>query len=170
MCCNNYFEYKSNSYRNKALSIVEYLKEIKQYLKDFVNYVKKSDKWKIQLILTISYISSKGIDKEQVMHSKSDSIEIMINEKADEVIEEPFEWLFSRYQIGLETLIRGSDFIFNFTDSLYYKCHKINLSRSGSYIPNWQILVLKTSRGRPPPASPRHPLNILFEHPREVPI
>ena len=36
------------------------------------------------------------------MHSKSDSIEIMINDKADAVVEEPFQSFFSRYQIGLE--------------------------------------------------------------------
>ena len=36
------------------------------------------------------------------MHSKSDNIEIMINDKADEVVEELFQSFFSRYQIGLE--------------------------------------------------------------------
>ena len=42
----------------------------------------------------------------------------MINDKADEVIEE--------YQIGLETSMKGSDFIFECVYLLYYKCHKIN--------------------------------------------
>ena len=69
--------------------------------------------WKIQLIITINFISSKVNDEERVMHSKSDNIEIMINDKADEVIEVLFESLFNRYQIGLETSIRGSDFIFD---------------------------------------------------------
>ena len=40
------------------------------------------------------------------MHSKSDTREIMINEKADEVIKEFFESLLNRYQIGLETSMR----------------------------------------------------------------
>ena len=53
------------------------------------------------------------------MHSKSDNIEIMINEKADEVIKKRFETLLSRYQHGLETLMTGSDFIFDYVDSLY---------------------------------------------------
>ena len=35
-----------------------------------------------------------------VMHSKSDNIETMINDKADEVIEEVFQPLLSRHQIG----------------------------------------------------------------------
>ena len=34
------------------------------------------------------------------MHSKSDNKEIMINDKADEFIEERFESLLCRYQIG----------------------------------------------------------------------
>ena len=36
------------------------------------------------------------------MHSKSDKKEIMISDKADEVIQEPFELLLSRYQTGLK--------------------------------------------------------------------
>ena len=48
-------------------------------------------------------------DQECVMHSKSDNIKIMINDKADEVIQELFQSLFSRYQIGLETSMKGSE-------------------------------------------------------------
>ena len=36
----------------------------------------------------------------------------MINDKADEIIEKCFQSFLSRYQIGLETLIKGSDFIY----------------------------------------------------------
>ena len=38
-----------------------------------------------------NFISSIDNDKECVMHSKSDSIEIMINEDTDEVVKEPFD-------------------------------------------------------------------------------
>ena len=38
---NNYFEYESNSDRNKILSIKEYLDEFKAYLKDIMNNLKK---------------------------------------------------------------------------------------------------------------------------------
>ena len=44
-----------------------------------------------------------------------------------------FESLLFRYQTGLETL-RGSDYIFDCVNLLYYKCHKINLNHGGSYI------------------------------------
>ena len=49
---------------------------------------KKIDTWKIQLAIAINFISSKENDEEHVMHSKSDNIEIMANNKSDEVIEE----------------------------------------------------------------------------------
>ena len=55
----------------------------------------------------------------------------MINDIVDEVIKEGFELLLSRYQIGLKILIRVGDFIFDYVYSLYYKCHKTNLNRSG---------------------------------------
>ena len=56
------------------------------------------------------------------MHSKSDNIEVMTYDNINESIKEIFESLLSRYQIGLETLMRGSDFIFDGVNLLYYKC------------------------------------------------
>ena len=41
--------------------------------------------------MSISLISSKNYNEVCVMHSKSDNIEIMIDNKADEVIEKLFE-------------------------------------------------------------------------------
>ena len=55
-------------------------------------------------MISINFIFSKDNDEERVMHSKSDNKEMMINDKKDEVIEEIFQSLLSRYQIGLETL------------------------------------------------------------------
>ena len=72
------------------------------------------------------------------MHSKSDNIEIMINDEVDEVIEELLKSLKNRYQDHLE-LMKGSEFIFHYFYLLYYKCHKINPNIGGSYIhsPDW---------------------------------
>ena len=68
------------------------------------------------------------------MHSKGDDIEIMINDKANEVIKELFQSLVSRYQIGLEISMRGSDFIFDCVHWLRYEWHKINFKRGESHI------------------------------------
>ena len=46
------------------------------------------------------------------MHSKSDNIDIMIYDKAEEVIEKLYKSLLKRYQIGLEASMNGSNFIF----------------------------------------------------------
>ena len=61
------------------------------------------------------------------------------NAKANEVIDELFQLILSRYLIGLETIIRGSSFIFDHVHLLYYKCHKIYPNGCGSKIdsPNW---------------------------------
>ena len=37
----------------------------------------------------------------------------MINDKADKIIEELFQPLLSRYQVGLKTSMKCSDFIFD---------------------------------------------------------
>ena len=135
---NNYIEYKSNGDKNKTLSVEEYLNKIRPYLKD-INNLKKSETCKIQLTIAINFISSKDNDEERVMHSKSDNIEIMINDEADEVIKELFDSLKNRYQNNLESM-KGSEFVFDYVHLLYYKCHKINLNRGGSYIdsPDWR--------------------------------
>ena len=91
------------------------------YLKDFINNFKNSDTGKIQLtIANIFYFFYN--DEDRVMHSKSDNIEFMINNEANEL-----------------ELRRGSEFVFDYVHLLYHKFHKINPNRSGSYIdsPDW---------------------------------
>ena len=73
-------QYQSKKYHDK----------IRQYLIDFINNLKKSDIWKIQLILAINYMSSKDADEEHVIHPKSDKIKIRTYDKAGEVIKERF--------------------------------------------------------------------------------
>ena len=50
----------------------------------------------------------------------------MINDKADEVIEELFESLPNRFENNLETSTKGSEIVFDYVHLLCYKCHKIN--------------------------------------------
>ena len=52
------------------------------HLKDTMNNLKKSDMRKIQLAISINFTSSEDNDKERVIHSISDNIEIMIYDKA----------------------------------------------------------------------------------------
>ena len=57
-------------------------------LKDIINNLKKSDTQKIQLTIANKFISFIDNDEEHAMHSKSDNVEIMINDEADEVIKD----------------------------------------------------------------------------------
>ena len=98
------------------------MKNISTKLTD-IRHLKISDTWKVQLTITIKFVSFKDNDEEHIMHAKNDNVEIMINEKADKVPEVLFQPLLSRYQIRLET--SSSDFIFDCIH-LYYKCQKIN--------------------------------------------
>ena len=61
------------------------------------------------------------------MMKESDNIKIIINDEADEVIEELFKSLKNRYQNNLESM-KGNEFVFDYVHLLYYKCHKINLN------------------------------------------
>ena len=111
---NNYIECESNGDRNKTLSVEVKLYKIRPYLRDIINVLKQSDTWKIQLTITINFISSKDDNDEGcVMHSKSDNIEIMISNETDKIIEKLFNSLKNRYQNNLQSM-RGSEFVLDY--------------------------------------------------------
>ena len=71
------------------------------------------------------------------MHSKSDNVEIMIKDEANELMKIDID-IKNRYQNNLE-LMKGSDFVFDCAHLLYYKYHKINPNCGSSNIesPDW---------------------------------
>ena len=75
--------------------------------------LQKSDTWKTQLATAINFISFKETNEEWTIHSENDNIEVMIYGNLNKIIEELFELVLSRYQIGLETQMRGNDTIFD---------------------------------------------------------
>ena len=70
----------------------------------------------------------------------------MSNNKADEAVAEIFQLFLSRQQIGSQTSMKGSQFAFDCVHLLYYKYHKRNLNRCGSYVdsPNWMKIEKTT--------------------------
>ena len=100
---------------------------------------KAHSEWKIQLIMKITFISSLDADELRIMHTKSDNIEIMNSIETNDIINELFISFLRRYQEILETKMKGSSFVFESVDLLYYKLHKISLNRGRSYIdsPDW---------------------------------
>ena len=75
----------------------------------------------------------------EICIQKSNNIEIMIGSETDEIIEDLFESFLQKYQEGLEESMRGSQFVYDGVDVLYYNLSKVSLSRCGSYIdyPKW---------------------------------
>ena len=101
---------------------------------------KTQSEWKIQLIMAINFISMKPDSDEtpHTMHAKCGNIEIMIGSETEKIIEGLFKSLLERYQGGLEEPMRGSEFIFDSFDALYYDLNTVSLSRD-RYIdsPKW---------------------------------
>ena len=72
------------------------------------------------------------------MHLETGNIEIMINDKADEVIKEILHLLRNRYQNDLKS-VKGNEIVFDYVQLLYYKRQNINPNCGGSYMdsPEW---------------------------------
>ena len=76
----------------------------------------------------------------KMTHSlKSDNAEIMMGSETDEIFVDLFDSVLLKYQEGLEESMRGSEFVYDSVDALYYNLNKVSLSRCGSYIdsPKW---------------------------------
>ena len=98
-----YLSYLINNHKTHVL--VKYHSGNKSWLKE------TSSVWKIQLTMTINFISSKDSDETRTMHTKSNNVEIMIGSETSEIIKEPFESFLQKYQDGLEESMRGSRFV-----------------------------------------------------------
>ena len=72
----------------------------------------------------------------------------MINGKVDEVIKKLFDSLKSRYQNNLQSM-KDSEFVFDYAQLLYFKCHKINPNCGGSYIDSRDWIQNKKTKINP---------------------
>ena len=134
-----YIAYECRGDRDNNLSLEEYLNIIRPYLRDMINNHKAISEWKIKLIMRINFVSSLDSKKIHTIHTKSDSMEIMSGIETNDIINELFKSFSKRYQEKLETKMKGSNFVFESVDWLYYGLHKISLNKGGSYIdsPKW---------------------------------
>ena len=101
-----YIEYESKRDKDKNLLPKEYLDTSRPYLSDTTNnhkipknlrvhssnevidYETQFGEWKIQLTMSVNFISSKYSDETRNMHIKSGNIEIMMGSEADDIIDE----------------------------------------------------------------------------------
>ena len=63
----------------------------------------------------------------------------MTYSNANDIVDELFNTLFSRYQDNLKKRMEGIEFVFDWVQLSYYKCHRINFRRCGSHTdsPGW---------------------------------
>ena len=164
---NKYVQYESKGNKDKILTTNENLDMIRLYLSDIIDDHKTHGEWRIDsgnttikhktqgegkmhLTMAINFISSKeDSDETRTMRTKSDIIEIIMGSETNEIIEEFSKSLLKRYQEGLEESMRGSEFIFDCLDVLYYNLNKISLSRGGSYIDSTEWLKNKKATINP---------------------
>ena len=100
---------------------------------------KSIGEWKIQITMRIIFISFIDKNETQIMHTKSDNVEIMNGADTSDAINELIDSFMKRYQERLETNMKGSSYIFESIDLLEYHPPKISLNRGSSYIesPKW---------------------------------
>ena len=127
----NYIEYESKVNKNKNISSKEYLDMIGPYLSEMIIDYKTQGEWKTQVTMSINFISFNDSDETRNLHTKSDSIETMMSNKTDEIIDELFKSFLQNYQKDLEESLRLSEITFDRVDLLYYSLQKASLNRKG---------------------------------------
>ena len=95
---------------------------------------KSKGEWNIQITMRIIFISFTDKNETQVMHTKSDNVEVMNGTDTSDAINEFIDSFMKRYQEGLETNMKRSRYIFERTDLLEFHLHKISLNRGSLYI------------------------------------
>ena len=69
---------------------------IRPFLSNIINDHKTQGVWKIQLIMSFNFISSKDSYETRKKKKKSDNIETMIGNETDKIIEKLFESLLQK--------------------------------------------------------------------------
>ena len=131
--------YESRGDKDAKLALYEYFDKIKPYLKDMIDDNKSKGEWKMQITMRIIFISFIDKNETQVMHTKSDNVEVMNGTDTSDAINELIDSFMKRYQEGLETKMKQSSYIFESIDLLEDHLHKTSLNRGSSYInsPEW---------------------------------
>ena len=106
---------------------------MRPYLSDMINDHETHGEWKvnsgnkvidyktqgeqkIQLTMSIDFMSPKDSEETHTMHTKSHNVEVMMGNEADDIVKELFKSLLQKYQKGLEESMKGSEFVFDIVD------------------------------------------------------
>ena len=81
-------------------------------MRNIIINLQNSDALKIQLTIAINFISPKDNEEERAMCLNSDGIKFTSYSEVNEVVNELFKSLRSKYQGNLERSLKGSNLIF----------------------------------------------------------
>ena len=107
---------------------------------DLIIVYNTKGEWKLQLSAEISFVSQKsGSDETRVMYTRSFCEEIMSGSETEEITEKLIMSLLQKYQDNLQNKMKGSGFMFNAVNYLFYDFNRITISKGRSYIesPKW---------------------------------
>ena len=68
--------------------------------------------------MKLKFMSSTDSNEKRMLHTKCDSVVIMINEDTYDIIQQLSDSLLNKYKKGLEESIEGSGFVFHHVDGL----------------------------------------------------
>ena len=87
-----------------------------------------------------SCISTKSFEETHTIYTKSEPLEIFIGNDTEDAIDKRFNTLLQRFQHAQETIHdRGSEFIPESVELLYYHFQRVDIRRAELYIitPDW---------------------------------
>ena len=131
----NYESYEIRGDKDKKLSIKQYLYMNMPDLADLIN--KKNNnrvECKIQLNVTVNFISTNNTGEIRTFYVKSDNEEIILGNETTDIINSLLKSFLSKYQEEQKILRSGSNFVFESINLLHVNIHKIDLKRRKSYI------------------------------------
>ena len=96
--------------------------------------------WKIQVVMQNSCISTEIFEETRTIYTKTEPVKDFMGSETKDVIDELFNTRLQRFQNAQETSNeRGSEFIPDSVELLYYHFQRIDIRRAESYImsPDW---------------------------------
>ena len=114
-------------------SMGQYFNKIWYYLHNLVNNYKKKGEWKVQLSMHVIFSNIISANKTDILHTKSDNVEILKGYDTNTIINELKNSLVSRYQEGLEHKLNGSNYVFDHIHLLEIHLNKISINRGSTY-------------------------------------
>ena len=151
---NIYKYYESRGNKDKKLSVKYYLDKIMPYLSNIINDHKvtrnESKEWKIQINMTVNFISSKDTTETRTNYVCSDNKEITLGNETDDIIKELFKYFLNNSQEEEAILRNERSFVFESADLFSCSIHKISLQIGKSYIksPEWLINKRATTNAK----------------------